>query len=63
MAAYKTPFCGCSVAFSPFEVDRVAVATAQYFGIVGKRMLYILQLGSGVTELYRELRLKTETTM
>jgi peroxin-7 len=53
MAAYKTPFCGYSVAFSPFEADRVAVATAQYFGVVGNGMLHVLQFGAGVTELFR----------
>jgi len=49
---YKTPFCGYSVAFSPFEADKLAVATSQYFGIVGNGMLHILQLGQGLTDVY-----------
>lgn len=53
MAVYKTPFSGYSVAFSPFEADKVAVATSQYFGIVGNGMLHILQLGQGLNEIYR----------
>jgi hypothetical protein len=35
VAAFECPFSCCSVEFSPFDERRLAVATAQYFGVVG----------------------------
>ena len=40
--------------FSPFEGERVAVATAQYFGIVGNGRLHVLdrdRLSAGLREV------------
>uniref|UniRef100_A0A7S0V849 Peroxin-7 n=1 Tax=Polytomella parva TaxID=51329 RepID=A0A7S0V849_9CHLO len=39
---FKTGFNGCSVKFSPFLENRLAVATAQNFGIIGNGRLHIL---------------------
>ncbi|XP_031494441.1 peroxisome biogenesis protein 7 [Nymphaea colorata] len=47
MPAFKTPFCGYAVRFSPFYESRLAVATAQNFGIVGNGRLHILELSAG----------------
>lgn len=44
MHRFKTPFNGYSVKFSPFYESRIAVGTAQNFGIVGNGRLHILQI-------------------
>lgn len=41
---FKTAFQGYSVKFSPFEDGRIAVATAQNFGIIGNGKQYVLQV-------------------
>lgn len=43
MPSYKTTYNGYAVEFSPFEEDKLAVATAQHFGIVGNGRQYILR--------------------
>lgn len=40
---FKTAFQGYSLKFSPFEDGRIAVATAQNFGIIGNGKQYVLQ--------------------
>ncbi|GAB2301211.1 peroxisomal targeting signal 2 receptor [Dionaea muscipula] len=53
MPVFKTPFNGYSVKFSPFYENRLAVATAQNFGILGNGRLHVLDLSpspSPVTE-------------
>ena len=44
MAPFRTAFNGYAVKFSPFEEGRVAVATAQNFGIIGNGRQYVLQV-------------------
>lgn len=44
-AVFHTQFQCCSVEFSPFHEGRLAVATAQYFGIIGNGRQYILEMG------------------
>jgi len=44
MVFFRTPFNGYSVEFSPFEEGRIAVATAQHFGIIGNGKQHILEL-------------------
>ena len=44
MPRFKTTFNGYSVKFSPFDDSRLAVATAQNFGIIGNGRLHILQV-------------------
>uniref|UniRef100_A0A803P3Z2 Peroxin-7 n=1 Tax=Cannabis sativa TaxID=3483 RepID=A0A803P3Z2_CANSA len=55
MPFFKTPFNGYSVKFSPFYENRLAVATAQNFGILGNGRLHVLDLspspGGPITEL------------
>ena len=46
MAPFRTAFNGYAVKFSPFEEGRIAVATAQNFGIIGNGRQYVLQVGS-----------------
>ena len=46
MAPFRTAFNGYAVKFSPFEEGRVAVATAQNFGIIGNGRQYVLQVQS-----------------
>ena len=46
MAPFRTAFNGYAVKFSPFEEGRVAVATAQNFGIIGNGRQYVLQVHS-----------------
>ncbi len=46
MAPFRTAFNGYAVKFSPFEEGRVAVATAQNFGIIGNGRQYVLQVGN-----------------
>ncbi len=47
MAPFRTAFNGYAVKFSPFEEGRIAVATAQNFGIIGNGRQYVLQVGNG----------------
>jgi len=42
MALFKSEFSAYSVAYSPYEGDKIAVACAQHFGIVGNGALYVL---------------------
>lgn len=52
MPQFKTAFQGYSVKFSPFEDDKVAVATSQNFGIIGNGKQYVLQMTpNGLQEL------------
>ncbi|KAF2305324.1 hypothetical protein GH714_003688 [Hevea brasiliensis] len=44
MPIFKTPFNGYSVKFSPFYESRLAVATAQNFGILGNGRVHVLAL-------------------
>ena len=44
MAPFRTAFNGYAVKFSPFEEGRIAVATAQNFGIIGNGRQYVLQV-------------------
>lgn len=43
MPFFKLEFNGYAVQFSPFD-DRIAVATAQNFGIIGNGKQYVLQV-------------------
>jgi len=53
MALFRTRFCGYAVEFSPFEGRRLAVATAQYFGVVGNGQVHVLDHSGPVpTEVY-----------
>lgn len=53
MSNFRTPFCGYSVQFSPYEESKLAVATAQYFGVVGNGMLHILVASPrGLQQIY-----------
>lgn len=51
MPRFKTTFNGYSVKFSPFIEGRLAVATAQNFGIIGNGRLHILEVGDAVALL------------
>ncbi|GKU94395.1 hypothetical protein SLEP1_g7896 [Rubroshorea leprosula] len=54
MPIFKTPFNGYSVKFSPFYESRLAVGTAQNFGILGNGRLHVLDLSPtspAITEL------------
>ena len=44
MVLFRTPFAGYSVRFSPFDESRLAVGTAQNYGIIGNRKLHVLQV-------------------
>ena len=44
MPRFKTTFNGYSVKFSPFIDGRLAVATAQNFGIIGNGRLHVLEV-------------------
>ena len=44
MVSFKAPFNGYSVQFSPYLEGRVAVATAQNFGIIGNGKQHVLEL-------------------
>mmetsp|Transcript_12072 Transcript_12072/g.20425 ORF Transcript_12072/g.20425 Transcript_12072/m.20425 type:complete len:316 (-) Transcript_12072:280-1227(-) len=49
---FKTAYNGYAIEFSPFIENRVAVATAQNFGIIGNGRQYVLEFGpQGVREL------------
>eukprot|EP00614_Pseudopedinella_elastica_P019904 CAMPEP_0172648774 /NCGR_PEP_ID=MMETSP1068-20121228/241448_1 /TAXON_ID=35684 /ORGANISM="Pseudopedinella elastica, Strain CCMP716" /LENGTH=311 /DNA_ID=CAMNT_0013463107 /DNA_START=66 /DNA_END=1001 /DNA_ORIENTATION=+ len=43
VSTFECPFNCCSVEFSPFEERRLAVATAQYFGVVGNGQVHVLE--------------------
>ncbi|GBF98868.1 hypothetical protein Rsub_11472 [Raphidocelis subcapitata] len=47
MPRFRTPFNGYSVKFSPFVESRLAVATAQNFGIIGNGRLHVLESTPG----------------
>ncbi|GJP37286.1 hypothetical protein CLOM_g21712 [Closterium sp. NIES-68] len=53
MPRFKTTFNGYSARFSPFVENRLAVATAQNFGIIGNGRLHVLELapGGGLVEV------------
>ena len=42
---YRSAFNGYSLQFSPFDEGKIAVATAQNFGIIGNGKQYVLQVG------------------
>jgi peroxin-7 len=46
MPRFKTTFNGYSVKFSPFIENRLAVATAQNFGIIGNGRLHVLEVSA-----------------
>ncbi len=45
---FQLDFMGYAVEWSPFDATRLAVATAQHFGIVGQGKQYVLQLQGGL---------------
>lgn len=45
---YRSEFQGYSVRFSPYEEGRIAVATAQNFGIVGNGKQLVLDISPQV---------------
>ena len=48
---FTTPFQACSVAFSPFHEDTIAVGSAQHFGLVGNGRASVLAFGpTGISE-------------
>jgi peroxin-7 len=49
MPRFKTTFNGYAAKFSPFVEGRLAVATAQNFGIIGNGRLHILEVGAVAT--------------
>ena len=49
MGPFRTAFNGYAVKFSPFEEGRLAVATAQNFGIIGNGRQYVLQVWLNVS--------------
>ena len=44
MVLFRTPFAGYAVRFSPFDESRLAVGTAQNYGIIGNGTLHVLQV-------------------
>lgn len=58
MPRFKTTFNGYAAKFSPFVENRLAVATAQNFGIIGNGRLHVLEVRSpgtmGHTQLHRQ---------
>ena len=54
MPSFHTEFMGYSVEFSPFEENKLAVSTAQHFGIIGNGKQYILEVtpGGAIRELF-----------
>lgn len=46
MPLFRTPFQGYAVRWSPFDEGRLAVATAQNFGIIGNGKLHVLQVSA-----------------
>ncbi|KAM7263161.1 hypothetical protein ACFE04_000844 [Oxalis oulophora] len=55
MPVFKTPFNGYSVKFSPFYETRIAVATAQNFGILGNGRVHVLDLPPNPTAPITEI--------
>jgi peroxin-7 len=56
MGLFKCKFSGYSVAFSPYSSTRIAVASAQYFGIVGNGAVTVLEAGEPqMVEVYSAL--------
>ncbi|PRP84768.1 WD40 repeat-containing protein [Planoprotostelium fungivorum] len=47
MGIFKTNFGGFATRFSPFDENRIAVATSQHYGIVGNGKLHILEIVEG----------------
>jgi len=47
---FQLDYMGYSVEWSPFDEGRLAVATAQNFGIVGQGKQYVLQLKNGLLQ-------------
>jgi hypothetical protein len=45
---FQLDYMGYSVEWSPFDANRLAVSTAQHFGIVGQGKQYVLQLQHGI---------------
>lgn len=43
---YRTAYNGYACAFSPFHENRIAVATAQNFGIIGNGRQHVLEVGA-----------------
>ena len=43
MPSFQTDFMGYSIEYSPFEENKIAVSTAQHFGIIGNGKQYILE--------------------
>ena len=48
--SYQLDYMGYSCEWSPFDENRLAVATAQNFGIVGQGKQYVLQLKNGMLQ-------------
>ena len=46
MPRFKTTFNGYAAKFSPFVDNRLAVATAQNFGIIGNGRLHVLEVSA-----------------
>jgi peroxin-7 len=55
MPVFKTPFNGYSVKFSPFYESRIAVATAQNFGILGNGRIHVLDLPPSPSSPFTEV--------
>lgn len=52
MALFATEYMGYSVEWSPFDASKLAVSTAQNFGIIGNGAQYVLRVnGNSITEL------------
>jgi hypothetical protein len=65
MPRFKTTFNGYAAKFSPFVENRLAVATAQNFGIIGNGRLHILEVSEPryVYALATYLHSKPDTTL
>jgi len=49
---YETEYMGYAVEWSPFDETKLAVSTAQHFGIIGKGIQYVLNVKGGlITEV------------
>ena len=44
MHCFKTPFMGYACEWSPFEENKLAIATAQHFDVVGNGKQHIIQV-------------------
>jgi len=51
MPRARTPFNACSVKFSPFLEQRIAVATSQNFGIIGNGRQHVFDVSFVPKEL------------